>query len=138
MEGNSDLSIRRKVDDAYERIVTAIFASLTHLAKMDKGEGQAAEDKGQLNYHVIMIGELCVSHISSKQTSADAMTENMYHFVEDLRKIEVPTLGLFFERAKGLYEENMGSYTKLMIRKSFGRLMVCHDTVIKTALGQAD
>jgi hypothetical protein len=57
MEGNNDLTVRTRVNDAYERIVTAIFASLTHLAKMDKGEGQAAEDKGQLNYHVIMIGK---------------------------------------------------------------------------------
>jgi hypothetical protein len=58
VEGNNDLDIRRRVNDGYEKIVTAIFASLTHLAKMDKGEGQAAEDKGQLNYHVIMIGTL--------------------------------------------------------------------------------
>lgn len=61
LEGNGDLAIRRRVDDAYEKIVTAIFASLTHLAKMDKGEGQAAEDKGQLNYHVIMIGKFLSS-----------------------------------------------------------------------------
>ena len=61
VEGNGDLDIRRRVNDGYEKIVTAIFASLTHLAKMDKGEGQAAEDKGQLNYHVIMIGTLLLT-----------------------------------------------------------------------------
>jgi hypothetical protein len=40
------------VDAAYEKIVNTIFVSLKHMAKMG-GEG---EDKGQLNYHVILIG----------------------------------------------------------------------------------
>jgi len=40
------------VDAAYERIVDTMFESLKQMAKMD-GEG---EDKGQLNYHVILIG----------------------------------------------------------------------------------
>lgn len=47
-----DLEIRTNVDSAYERIVGTIFDSLKDMAKMS-GEG---EDKGQLNYHVIIIG----------------------------------------------------------------------------------
>ena len=46
------LEIRAHVDAAYEKIVQSIFDSLKQMAKMD-GEG---EDKGQLNYHVILIG----------------------------------------------------------------------------------
>jgi exocyst complex component 1 len=51
--GADGLEIRMNVDAAYERIVDTMFESLKQMAKMD-GEG---EDKGQLNYHVIVIGE---------------------------------------------------------------------------------
>lgn len=54
--GAEDLEIRQIVDAAYDKIVQSMFDGLKHMAKLD-GEG---EDKGQLNYHVIMIGE-CVS-----------------------------------------------------------------------------
>ena len=46
--------IRQSVDSAYEKIVQTMFGSLKHMAKMN-GED---EDKGQLNYHVILIGKL--------------------------------------------------------------------------------
>lgn len=52
MIGTDGLEIRQSVDAAYDRIVKAMFESLKRMAKMD-GEG---EDKGQLNYHVILIG----------------------------------------------------------------------------------
>ena len=52
MIGAEGLGIRQNVDAAYDRIVKAMFESLKRMAKMD-GEG---EDKGQLNYHVILIG----------------------------------------------------------------------------------
>ena len=54
--GADTLEIRQIVDASYDRIVEAMFAALKQMAKMD-GEG---EDKGQLNYHVILIGELAV------------------------------------------------------------------------------
>jgi exocyst complex component 1 len=52
--GADGLEIRGNVDSAYEKIVKTMFDSLKQMAKMD-GEG---EDKGQLNYHVILIGVL--------------------------------------------------------------------------------
>lgn len=51
--GADTLEIRQVVDVSYDRIVEAMFAGLRLMAKMD-GEG---EDKGQLNYHVILIGK---------------------------------------------------------------------------------
>lgn len=60
--GADGLEVRGNVDAANERIVQAMFECLQQMAKMDGGEGQAAEDKGQLNYHVIMIGE-CFLHL---------------------------------------------------------------------------
>ena len=51
------LPVRSRVNDIYERVINSVFGTLQQLAKMDRGDALAAEDKGQLNYHVIMIGE---------------------------------------------------------------------------------
>jgi len=50
--GAINLEIRTSVDSAYEKIIQSMFDSLKQIAKLE-GEG---EDKGQLNYHVILIG----------------------------------------------------------------------------------
>ena len=50
--GADTLEIRQTVDQAFDKIVQSMFDALKHMAKLD-GEG---EDKGQLNYHVILIG----------------------------------------------------------------------------------
>jgi exocyst complex component 1 len=52
--GASTLPIRANVDEAYDKLVSKMFDSLRQMAKMN-GED---EDKGQLNYHVILIGEI--------------------------------------------------------------------------------
>lgn len=44
------------MDAGYEKVINAVFSSVSQIAKMDRAEGQAAEDKGQLNYHIIIIG----------------------------------------------------------------------------------
>jgi hypothetical protein len=48
----------------------------------------------------------------------------MHQFVEDVAHLGIPALGVFLERAKGLYEENMSTYVKMILRRSFGRFMV--------------
>ncbi|WWC58251.1 uncharacterized protein I303_100789 [Kwoniella dejecticola CBS 10117] len=110
LDGSDDLLIRQRVNDIYEKIINAVFGSLQQLAKMDRADSQAAEDKGQLNYHVIMI-------------------ENMHQFVEDVEKLNSPVLGVFLQRAKGLYDENMSIYVKLLLRRSFGRFMDFFDGI---------
>jgi len=57
LEGAEGLPIRDKVNEIYDKVANAIFGTLSQIAKTDRGDGQAAEDKGQLNYHVIMIGK---------------------------------------------------------------------------------
>jgi hypothetical protein len=52
--GADMFEIRQSVDGAYEKIVRTMFDSLKHMAKMN-GED---EDKGQMNYHVILIGKI--------------------------------------------------------------------------------
>lgn len=50
--------------------------------------------------------------------------ENMHHFVEDVSQLNLSSLGVFVERARGLYRENMTVYVKMLLRRSFGRMMV--------------
>ncbi|OCF36139.1 exocyst protein [Kwoniella heveanensis CBS 569] len=109
-EPTDDLPIREKVNGIYERVVNTVFANLQQLAKMDRADGQAAEDKGQLNYHVIMI-------------------ENMHQFVEDISQLNSPALSIFLTRAKGLYEDNLSTYVKLLLRRSFARFMDFFDGI---------
>jgi hypothetical protein len=57
LDGADGLPIREKVNEIYDKVANAIFGTLSQIAKTDRGDGQAAEDKGQLNYHTIMIGK---------------------------------------------------------------------------------
>jgi len=70
------------------------------MAKMD-GEG---EDKGQLNYHVILI-------------------ENMHHFVAETSVLEVSAVAVFCRRAEAIYDENLSAYVKLVLRRPFARII---------------
>jgi hypothetical protein len=60
--GINVLEIRGNVDAAFERIVDAMFDALQQMAKIE-GEGDD-KDKGQLNYHVILIGTIHLLHSS--------------------------------------------------------------------------
>lgn len=55
--GADTLEVRHTVDGAYEQIVQIMFESLQQMAKMsDVQEAGGGEDKGVLNFHVILIG----------------------------------------------------------------------------------
>ena len=58
------LPVRSRVNDIYDKIVNAILGSVQQIAKMDRGDALAAEDKGQINYHVIMIGTPAATPLS--------------------------------------------------------------------------
>ncbi|KAG6887860.1 hypothetical protein C0995_012111 [Termitomyces sp. Mi166 len=95
LTGADGLEIRANVDTAYEKIVQSIFDSLRQMAKMD-GEG---EDKGQLNYHVILIAETSMLGAGS--------------------------VNAFRRRAESIYDENLGAYIKIILRRPFSRIIVC-------------
>lgn len=61
LSGLESLEVRATVDTGYDKIIKAMFECLQQMAKMDGAEGQLAEDKGMLNYHVIMIGTVVFS-----------------------------------------------------------------------------
>ncbi|KAL7418847.1 hypothetical protein Q5752_006531 [Cryptotrichosporon argae] len=106
----ADLDVRQRVNDAYERVIAAVLGALQQIAKVVGAEIGSGEDKGQLYFHVVMI-------------------ENLHHFVEDMSHINISTLQVFLDRARGLYDENLKSYLKLMLRRNFSRLMDFFDGV---------
>lgn len=116
--GTETLEIRASVDDAYEKIVQSMFDSLKQMAKMD-GEG---EDKGQLNYHVILIGacQICLIHISL----LIVRTENMHHFVADIAELEVGSVSIFSKKAETIYDENLSAYVKIVLKRPFAKIIV--------------
>ncbi|PCH33938.1 hypothetical protein WOLCODRAFT_135407 [Wolfiporia cocos MD-104 SS10] len=98
--GADTLEIRHTVDQAYDKIVQSMFDALKHMAKMD-GEG---EDKGQLNYHVILI-------------------ENMHYFVAEISQLQIGSVAVFLKRAEAIYEENLNAYVKIVLRRPFYKII---------------
>ncbi|KAH9982337.1 exocyst complex component Sec3-domain-containing protein [Lactifluus volemus] len=93
------LEIRQSVDGAYNRIVQTMFDSLKQMAKMGGDE----EDKGQLNYHVILV-------------------ENMHYFVAEIRKQAIGSVN-------AVYEENLNAYVKIVLRRPFSKIIDYFDGV---------
>ncbi|EPT01488.1 hypothetical protein FOMPIDRAFT_1120199 [Fomitopsis schrenkii] len=98
--GADTLEIRQTVDQAYDKTVQSMFDALKQMAKLD-GEG---EDKGQLNYHVILI-------------------ENMHYFVAEVSQLQLGTVAGFLKKAEAIYEENLNAYVKIVLRRPFFKLI---------------
>ena len=124
--GADGLEIRTAVDVAYDRIVQAMFESLKQMAKMD-GEG-ASEDKGQLNYHVILIGMRSFFPLDDELTGNN--TENMHYFVAEMSQLEIGSVVTFLKKAQALYDENLNAYVKLVLRRSFTKMIVSTYSVV--------
>ncbi|KAI0249489.1 exocyst complex component Sec3-domain-containing protein [Lactifluus subvellereus] len=92
--------------DALEIRQNTMFNSLKRTAKIDGDE----EDKGQLNYHVILI-------------------ENMHYFVAEIRKQEIGSVNVFSTRAEAVYEENLNAYVKIVLRRPFSKIIDYFDGV---------
>jgi hypothetical protein len=121
MIGTEGLEIRQNVDAAYDRIVKAMFESLKRMAGMG-GEG---EDKGQLNYHVILIGASAISDfVVFRGALTLGVKENMHHFVTDIQSLDIGSVSSFLVRAEGTYDENLAAYVKLVLRRPFLKILV--------------
>lgn len=117
MTGADSFEVRTLVDSSYEKLVNAMFETLQQMAKLE-GEG---EDKGQLNYHIILIGEfLSAVHVFLLIPHA----ENMHSFVNDLSQQSLGSVSTYSRRAETIYDENLNAYVKLSLRKPFQKLMV--------------
>jgi len=106
--GINVLEIRESVDTALERIVDAMFDALQQMARI---EGDSEEkEKGQLNYHVILI-------------------ENMHYFVQELGQVQYGSVTPFRRRAEAKYKENLSAYIKIVLRRPFARILDYFDGV---------
>jgi len=120
--GADMFEIRQSVDGAYERIVQTMFDSLNHMAKMN-GED---EDKGQMNYHVILTGKLNFFLFTVLALMRRDATENMHYFVAEIRRQEIGSVNVFSTRAEAMYEENLNAYVKMVLRRPFSKIIVSH------------
>ncbi|BGP14101.1 hypothetical protein JCM10213_002398 [Rhodosporidiobolus nylandii] len=100
------LNIRGVINAQYERIVATMFDCLQQMAKMDgEGQGQGAEGKDQLNYHVILI-------------------ENMHHIIASFSsKQKVAALAPFVAQAREKYDQNLAAYIRLILRRPLARVL---------------
>jgi hypothetical protein len=108
---DSQLEIRRMVDDAYQKINKAMFESVKVIAKespavmASQGQGDP-EDKEALNYHILLI-------------------ENMNHYIEEVDVRADLVLTEWKAKADGEMKEHMGLYVDAVIRRPLGKLLVC-------------
>lgn len=131
--GADILDVRAIVDGAYERIVQTMFESLKQMAKM-QGEG---EDKGQLNYHVELVGEFCfIFGVITWLTRPP--TENMQYFISEVSQLEVGTVKTFLQRAQTIYDENLNAYVKLVLRRPLAKILVSDGTRVQQETHRLD
>jgi hypothetical protein len=108
---DSQLEIRRMVDDAYQKINKAMFESVKVIAKespavmASQGQGDP-EDKEALNYHILLI-------------------ENMNHYIEEVDARADAVLTEWKAKADREMKEHMGLYVDAVIRRPLGKLLVC-------------
>jgi hypothetical protein len=59
----------------------------------------------------------------------------MHHFIAETSQMDVSSMSAFSRQAETIYEENLGAYVKLVIRRPFGRIIVCtHDDITVTLI----
>ena len=94
------LPVRGVVDKTYSTVVRTMFESLQHIAKMD--EPATAEDKEQLNAHVILVF-------------------NAHHFATSVKDLRIPALSPYVKQASEIYDENLNLYVRLVLRRPLAR-----------------
>jgi Exocyst complex component Sec3 len=48
----------------------------------------------------------------------------MHHFVAETSQMDISSMSVFSRQAEAIYDENLGAYIKLVIRRPFGRIIV--------------
>ncbi|KAI8900951.1 exocyst complex component Sec3-domain-containing protein [Globomyces pollinis-pini] len=103
MLSNWDGMTRKQVDKAYEKLIKTIFECLEAEVQQFDGDTKSTSDEF-LNVHIMNV-------------------ENMHHFHSEVRVRKVPGLDMFVKQAKALYDHNLDSYCKVVIRKPLGKLL---------------
>ena len=55
--------------------------------------------------------------------------ENMYYFISEIGQLDIAATDSFRKRADVIYEENFTCYVKLLMRRSFSKIIVRFITV---------
>ena len=55
--------------------------------------------------------------------------ENMYYFISEIGQLDIAATESFRKRADVIYEENLTGYVKLLMRRSFSKIIVRFITV---------
>ncbi|ODH50172.1 hypothetical protein GX48_03728 [Paracoccidioides brasiliensis] len=105
------LDIRLCVNEAYEKIIRAMWDSLKFIAKeapgqqtVSSGGAQDPEDKEALNYHILLI-------------------ENMNHYLEEVDCRDNLVLTEWKDRATHDLQEHLRLYIDAVIRRPLGKLL---------------
>jgi exocyst complex component 1 len=105
---DSRLDVRDTVNEAYQAINKAMFDSLQAIAKDNNNHPHSGtkdeDDKEQLNSHISMI-------------------ENMHYYRASVTTTN-PVLNTYKEKAEQLFSEHLALYTKAIIRRPLGKLIV--------------
>ena len=55
--------------------------------------------------------------------------ENMYYFISEIGQLDIAATYSFRKRADVIYEENLTGYVKLLMRRSFSKIIVRFITI---------
>jgi exocyst complex component 1 len=114
------LDVREKVNEAYEKISKSMFDSLQAIAKDTTSHHASGnkddDDKEQLNSHISMI-------------------ENMHYYRETVADRGNSMLVKFKANAQSLFDEHLGMYLKIIIRRPLGRLLVIPCPLARLIIG---
>ncbi|QSL65771.1 hypothetical protein MERGE_000049 [Pneumocystis wakefieldiae] len=105
---SDNIEINGLLDKALEKLNHAMFKTfnmlsedtynLSNILKVD------SEDKELLYYHIMVV-------------------ENMFYYLQELRKKDIFILDLYIENAKIKYQEHLNLYIENVIRRPLGRIM---------------
>jgi len=106
---DSTLDVRDTVNEAYGSISKTMFDSLQAIARDTSSHHNSGtkddEDKELLNSHISMV-------------------ENMHYYRETVDSTSNPILTKYKTQAQNLLSEHLGLYTKAVIRRPLGKLLV--------------
>jgi exocyst complex component 1 len=48
----------------------------------------------------------------------------MHHFVAEMEQLQIGAAAVFLRRAESVYDENLSSYVKIVLRRPFAKIIV--------------
>lgn len=48
----------------------------------------------------------------------------MHHFVAEMSRLDIGSVGAFLQRAESIYDQNLTGYVKIVMRRPFSRIIV--------------